>query len=174
MRDGFACRLRLETRSDLSTQKPIKTKGQWRQRIIDIWGYDPLKCPCCSGPMRVMATVETFEKIRSILLPLGLWKLSERVSVRAPRASPSTVRWLVDTLDGHVIDLEPDQEPGRMPTAQRYPWPKERFRYGHKEPEQPPATWDQPKVEQLDNGLLLVIEDPDPWAHDNEPVFWTD
>ena len=61
-----------------------------------------------------------------------------------------------------------------MPTAQCYPWPKERFRYGHKEPEQPPATWDQPKVEQLDNGLLLVIEDPDPWAHDNEPVFWTD
>ena len=33
---------------------------------------------------------------------------------------------------------------------------------------------EQPNVEQLDNGLLLVIGDPDPWAYDKEPVFWTD
>ena len=31
-----------------------------------------------------------------------------------------------------------------------------------------------PQVEQLDNGVFLFIEDPDPWAYDTEPVFWTD
>ena len=61
-----------------------------------------------------------------------------------------------------------------MPTAQRYPWPKERFRYEYNEPDPQSTSQDQPKVEQLDDGLLLVIEDPDPWAHDTEPVFWTD
>ena len=76
-------------------------------------------------------------------------------------------------FDG-IIDLEPEREPDRMPTAQRYPWPKERFRYEFQEPEQSTVPQDPPQVEQLDNGLLIVIEDPDPWAHDTEPVFWTD
>jgi hypothetical protein len=152
----------------------LKPKRQWRQRIIEVWGYDPLKCPSCSGPMRVVATVESLEKIKCILLPLGLWEPLEPKNVRAPRAPPSTVRWMADTMDGQVIDLDYEQDPFRMPTAQRYPWPKERFRYEHKEPEQSPAFQVTPKVEQLDNGLLLVIEDPDPWAHDTEPVFWTD
>ena len=153
---------------------PLMPQRQWRQRIIQVWGYDPLKCPCCSGPMRVVATVDTFQKIRSSLLPIGLWEPFEPTSIRAPRAPPSTVRWMVDSIEGHVIDLEPEREPDRMPTAQRYPWPKERFKYEHKEPEQPSVSQETPGVEQLDNGLLLVIEDPDPWAHDTEPVFWTD
>lgn len=153
---------------------PLMPQRQWRQRIIQVWGYDPLKCPCCSGPMRVVATVDTFQKIRSSLLPIGLWEPFEPTSIRAPRAPPSTVRWMVDSIEGHVIDLESEREPDRMPTAQRYPWPKERFKYEHKEPEQPSVSQETPGVEQLDNGLLLVIEDPDPWAHDTEPVFWTD
>lgn len=37
---------------------------------------------------------------------------------------------------------------------------KERFRYQHKEPEQPSASQGPPKAEQLDNGLLLIIENP--------------
>jgi len=30
------------------------------------------------------------------------------------------------------------------------------------------------EIQPLDDGLVLEIEDPDPWAHDNEPIFWTD
>jgi hypothetical protein len=29
-------------------------------------------------------------------------------------------------------------------------------------------------IQPLENGLFLEIEDPDPWAHDTEPVFWTE
>jgi hypothetical protein len=29
-------------------------------------------------------------------------------------------------------------------------------------------------MQQLDNDLMLVIEDPDPWAQGDEPIFWTD
>jgi hypothetical protein len=30
------------------------------------------------------------------------------------------------------------------------------------------------EIQPLEDGLLLEIEDPDPWAQDNEPIFWTD
>jgi hypothetical protein len=30
------------------------------------------------------------------------------------------------------------------------------------------------KIQPLDDGLVLEIEDPDPWAQDDEPVFWVD
>ena len=68
--------------------------SRWRERIIAIWGYDPLQCPCCQGPMKVVATVQTLESIRVILIPLGLWEPPELRSVRAPRAPPSSVRSL--------------------------------------------------------------------------------
>ena len=37
--------------------------------------------------------------------------------------------------------------------------------------EQQSASQDHPKVEQLDNGLLLVIEDPDPGPKIRNPSF---
>lgn len=30
------------------------------------------------------------------------------------------------------------------------------------------------EIQLLDDGLVLEIEDPDPWAQDKEPIFWTD
>jgi hypothetical protein len=27
------------------------------------------------------------------------------------------------------------------------------------------------EIKPLDDGFLLEIEDPNPWAHDNEPIF---
>lgn len=56
-----------------------------------------------------------------------------------------------------------------MPTAPRYK--RERPEpVGATGAAKPQAAETQP----LDDDLLLVIEDPDPWAHDNEPIFWTD
>jgi hypothetical protein len=84
--------------------------------------------------MRVVATLLSLADVHSFLCPLGLWEPFEPTSVQAPRAPPSTVRWMVDSVDGQVIDLDPNQDPYRMPNAQRYPWPKERFRYEQREP----------------------------------------
>lgn len=150
-------------------------KRQWRQRILDIWGCDPLKCPCCGKTMHPTETVETEEAIRAVLEPLGLWIPPTPMNVRAPRAPPTNVRWMVDALDGQVIDLETERDPKYMPTARRYPWPKVRFRTQERTPEpQQNAPEPAPTIQQLDNGLILEIENPDPWANDNEPIFWTD
>ncbi len=155
-----SCNLLRESRCDLFTRKPIGKKRQWRQRIIEVWGYDPMKCPCCSGCMRVVATVESSGSILAILTKLAkstdsrfdpLLEPFESTSIRAPRAPPSTVRWMVDAVDGQVINLDPEQDARRMPTAQHYPWPKERFRYEYPESEQTPASQEPPQVEQLDN-----------------------
>ena len=71
--------------------------------------------------------------------------------------------------DGTVIDIEPENAAAWMPTAPRYK--RERPEpVGATGAAKPQAAETQP----LDDDLLLVIEDPDPWAHDNEPIFWTD
>ena len=55
-----------------------------------------------------------------------------------------------------------------MPTAPRYK--RERS-----EPVGATATENLQagEVQPLEDGLLLEIEDPNPWAQDNEPIFWT-
>jgi hypothetical protein len=95
--------------------------------------------------------------------PITLTKAS------TPRAPPSTVRWVLDAYDGTVVDLEPENAAAWMPTAPRYK--RER-----PEPAGVTATVSLQAVEmqQLDNDLMLVIEDPDPWAQGDEPIFWTD
>jgi hypothetical protein len=86
-----------------------------------------------------------------------------------PRAPPSTVRWILDAHDGTVIDLEPENAAAWMPTSPRYK--RERA-----EPVAATATANPQagEIQPLDDGLLLEIEDPDPWAQNSEPIFWTD
>lgn len=99
------------------------------------------------------------------------------ISVRAPRAPPPIVRWMISAEDGAFVHIDLDQDPRRMPDYPPAPWPKERFLRALPEDESSTRLQEAShrSVEiPLDDGLLLVLEDPDPWAHDNEPVFWTD
>ncbi|MGB0334014.1 MAG: hypothetical protein ACPGGN_01490 [Opitutales bacterium] len=63
-----------------------------------------------------------------------------------------------------------------MPTAPRY----KRERSLHSDLRLQVSALNDPQVSGIiphpsdNNGLLLEIEDPDPWAQDNEPVFWVD
>ena len=134
--------------------------------------------------MHVVSTVKTLGAIRSVLVPLGLWEPPELRSVRAPRAPPSTVRWMVDALDGVVIDLEPEIEKGLMPDSRRFNPHHERNRsYRSSEigrcrlklSTDPEAAIKQTaETIQIDNNLLLVLDDIDSFPCDSEPVFWTD
>jgi hypothetical protein len=56
-----------------------------------------------------------------------------------------------------------------MPTAPRYKreWAEPVEATGATNPQ-------AGEIQPLEDGLVLEIEDPDPWAHDNEPIFWTD
>ncbi|MGJ8641675.1 MAG: IS91 family transposase [Opitutaceae bacterium] len=148
---------------------PARHKRRWRDRIFAIWGCDPLKCPCCGSEMRPHKPVQDPDQIRRQLERLGLWEPITLTKASTPRAPPSTVRWILDAHDGTVVDLEPENAAAWMPTAPRYK--RERS-----EPAGATATVNPQAVEiqQLDNDLMLVIEDPDPWAQDDEPIFWTD
>jgi hypothetical protein len=48
------------------------------------WGYpppgllDPLTCPKCQGPMRVISFIEDPQVIKKILKHLGLWEVNPR------------------------------------------------------------------------------------------------
>jgi hypothetical protein len=155
--------------SSFKLSPPARHKRRWRERIFAIWGCDPLKCPCCGSEMRPHKPVQEPDQIRRQLERLGLWEPIILTKACTPRAPPSTVRWILDAHDGTVIDLEPEASAAWMPTAPRY-------KPERAEPvEATGATNPQAgEIQPLEDGLVLEIEDPDPWAHDNEPIFWTD
>jgi len=152
-----------------SPPSSLRHRRRWRERIFAIWGCDPLKCPCCGSEMRPHKPVRDPDQIRRQLERLGLWQPITLTKASTPRAPPSTVRWILDAHDGTVVDLEPENAAAWMPTAPRYK--RERSEpVGATATERPQAG----EIQPLEDGLVLVIEDPDPWAQDNEPIFWTD
>ncbi|MGB0335005.1 MAG: IS91 family transposase, partial [Opitutales bacterium] len=103
---------------DISTLP--RAKRHWRQRIFDIWGCDPLKCPCCGSEMCPLKPVRDPTAIRQQLERHGLWEPITLTKARSPRAPPSTVHWILDAHDGTVFDLETERSANWMPTAPRY------------------------------------------------------
>jgi len=152
-----------------SPPSSLRHRRRWRERIFAIWGCDPLKCPCCGSEMRPHKPVQDPDQIRRQLERLGLWEPIILTKAYTPRAPPSTVRWILDAHDGTVIDLEPENAAAWMPTAPHYK--RERAEPTGATPTANPQAGE---IQPLEDGLLLEIEDPDPWAQDNEPIFWAD
>ena len=48
-------------------------KRAWARLIKQVCEVDPLMCPRCTGPMRIIAFIEQPEVIEKILTHLGLW-----------------------------------------------------------------------------------------------------
>jgi hypothetical protein len=48
-------------------------KRAWARLIKHVYEVDPLVCPRCTGPMRLIACIEQPEVIEKILTHLGLW-----------------------------------------------------------------------------------------------------
>jgi len=46
---------------------------KWRDLIMQAWHTDPLRCPECHGPMRVIAVIDDRRVVENILRHLGLW-----------------------------------------------------------------------------------------------------
>jgi len=71
-------------------------------------GYeaDPLECPKCKGPMRIIALIDDPLVVRRILEHLGLWQ--PQVMERAVRASHrARVRGLgIDAIANRAAQLE--------------------------------------------------------------------
>jgi len=46
---------------------------RWRDLILRVWHVDPLRCPVCNNPMRVMAVIDDPQVVEKILRHLGAW-----------------------------------------------------------------------------------------------------
>jgi hypothetical protein len=49
-------------------------RKNWARLIQKIYEIDPLLCPKCQGPMKVIAFIEDDALIKKILIHLGLWE----------------------------------------------------------------------------------------------------
>ena len=45
-----------------------------RALILRLWHVDPLRCPVCQSPMRVIALIDDPRVAEKILRPLGAWR----------------------------------------------------------------------------------------------------
>ena len=61
-----------------------RARSSWARLIHKVYEVDPLQCPKCQGPMRVIALIEDGAVIRRILEHLGLWAPRQRVQFSRP------------------------------------------------------------------------------------------
>jgi hypothetical protein len=50
-----------------------RVRSTWARLIHKVYEVDPLECPRCKGPMRVIALIDDAAVIRKILSHRGLW-----------------------------------------------------------------------------------------------------
>ena len=54
-------------------REAARVRSTWARLIHKVYEVDPLECPKCKGPMRVIALIDDKAVIRKILRHLGLW-----------------------------------------------------------------------------------------------------
>jgi len=81
---------------------------KWRDLILKVWHTDPLICPNCQHPMRVIAVIDQRAVVEKILRHLGLWSGTPLLApARAPPdADPGP--WIREPCDD--VDPMPDYE----------------------------------------------------------------
>ncbi len=71
-----------------ATEFSARARAAWARLIRKVYEADPLECPNCNGPMRVIALIEDPGIIRRILEHLGRW--APEASERGPPAAAPT------------------------------------------------------------------------------------
>ena len=57
----------------VDAREAARVRSTWARLIHKVYEVDPLECPKCKGPMRVIALIDDKSVIRKILTHLGLW-----------------------------------------------------------------------------------------------------
>ncbi len=76
---------------DADSREGARVRSTWARLIHKVYEVDPLECPKCKGPMRVIALIDDKAVIRKILKHLGLWaphRMAEGGLGRPPRIRP--------------------------------------------------------------------------------------
>jgi hypothetical protein len=69
---GIGC-IHQVVRTQFNEVSASAAKRSWARLIKQVSEADPLICPKCAGPMRIIAFIERPEVIEKILTHLGLW-----------------------------------------------------------------------------------------------------
>jgi len=80
---------------------PSKT---WRELIKKIWEVDPLSCPRCAHPMKIISLINQSDVIERILRHLGLCKehpAPHEVKIKAPGDGPVVLQDFDDGWPGY-------------------------------------------------------------------------
>jgi hypothetical protein len=70
-------------------------RKNWARLIQKIYEVDPLRCPTCSGKMKVISVIEDEGVIKKILKHLGLWEVKPRPPPRVI-VSPKIAEYSID------------------------------------------------------------------------------
>jgi hypothetical protein len=68
---------------EVDAREAARVRSTWARLIHKVYEVDPLECPRCKGPMRVIALIDDAAVIRKILSHLGLW-VPQHVPGREP------------------------------------------------------------------------------------------
>jgi hypothetical protein len=64
-----------------------RLRRSWARLIKKVWEADPLVCPRCGGPMKIISLIDDGAVIEKILRRLKLWDRPERPPPPAPDRS---------------------------------------------------------------------------------------
>ncbi len=71
-----------------------RARAAWARLIRKVYEADPLECPRCKGPMRVIALIDDPPVVRRILDHLGRW--APEAMERSPPVPPEA--WPANTV----------------------------------------------------------------------------
>ena len=78
-------------------QTARRTRGSWARLIKKVYEADPLTCPHCSGPLKIISLIDAPPVIERILRHLKLWDRPERAP---PPPPPRTLHYDFDPVAG--------------------------------------------------------------------------
>ena len=124
----------------------------WRDLILQVWGGDPLECPCCHGTMKIMRPVLRREEVEFFLRLHGLWE--GVVNLPRPPPPPFDIENLqrIEPPWRAIKEWIPDEEPNlNWFNRPRNPSNPDPDGFDQRQ------TW-KPAEIHLEDGRILVLE----------------
>jgi hypothetical protein len=133
-------------------QSAWEMRPLWRDLILEIWGGDPLQCPCCKGTMKPVRQVIRREEIEFFLRLHGLWE--GLIHLARPPPPPFDIETLepIEPPWQAIKEWIPDDEPD-------LDWFNRPRNPVNLDPDgcDQRSAWQAPEV-QLDDDRVLVLE----------------
>ena len=111
---GGAASAPLRPRSTPPPPAKLPSK-KWRDLILQVWHSDPLICPKCQHPMRVIAVIDQRAVIEKILRHLGQWNGTPPLAPARAPPDPDAGPWTREPCDD--VDPMPACRAGRPRSA---------------------------------------------------------